>query len=243
MSLATADPIRPAQNLPRRAAAPQAPEDCYEDRLKQIIRPGDRILDAGCGTGKYFRASFARAAGCRLVGVDIQENLKSNSGIDFGVCADLQNLPFPDGSFEVVNCRLAIEHVKTPEAALREFYRILKPAGRLAVFTSNLLHYYGVASSLTPHWFHVWFNSRVRGFESADIFPTYYRANTQHRLQALFRKSGFGRAEVTLVEGAPSVLAFNSLLLSLGRAYERLVNRHESLSRFRMNIIAVAYKL
>jgi SAM-dependent methyltransferase len=177
-----------------------------------------------------------------LVGTDLREDVNTNSEMDFCVRVGLYHLPFSDGSFDVVNCRLVIEHVDFPDAALREFYRVLKPGGRLAIFTPNLLHYFGAAASLTPHWFHVWFNSRVRGFDHDHIFPTHYRANTRRRIRRLALQSGFSRAEIALVEGTPSVLEFNSLLYRVGLGYEWLVNRYDFLSDFRLNIIAVAYK-
>ena len=223
-------------------AATLSPENVFAEKLQEIISPGDRVLDAGCGTGKFFGFDFARAVGCRLVGTDQREDVSANSGMDFCVRSELKRLPFSDASFDVVNCRLVIEHVGYPAAVLKEFYRVLKPGGRLAIFTPNLLHYFGAAASLTPQWFHVWFNSRVRGFEQDDIFPTHYRANTRRRLRRLALEAGFNRAEITLVEGAPSVLEFNSLLHRMGLGYEWLVNRYDFLSDFRLNIIAVAYK-
>lgn len=219
-----------------------SPERAFEEKLRQIISPGNRILDAGCGTGKFFGMEFAREIGCQLVGIDLRQDLSANSEIDFGVRAELSGLPFADGSFDVVNCRLVIEHVDFPGTVLKEFYRVLKPGGRLTIFTPNLLHYFGAAASVTPQWFHVWFNSRVRGFDEEDTFPTRYRANTRRQLRKLFLKSGFTRAEISMVEGAPSVLAFNSLLHGIGLVYERLVNRYDFLSNFRLNIIAVACK-
>ena len=228
--------------FPRPAARDLPPEYFFEQRLQEAIYPGDDILDAGCGAGKFFRIGIARQLGCHVVGVDLQQDLRANSELDFGVRANLKNLPFSDGSFDVVNCRLVIEHLDDPLAALRGFHRVLKPGGRLAIFTPNLLHYFGAAARCTPHWFHLWFNSKVRGFDANDIFRTYYRANTRRRLRALLRESGFSRAEVALYEGAPKVLAFNRLLYGMGLAYERLVKRFDVLEAFRLNIVAIAYK-
>lgn len=223
-------------------AAKLSPENVFAEKLRKIILPGERVLDAGCGTGKFFSFDFAKKAGCRLVGTDAREDINSNSEMDFCVRAKLNALPFADASFDVVNCRLVIEHVDFPDSVLKEFYRVLKPDGRLAILTPNLLHYFGAAAKLTPHWFHVWFNSRVRGFDENDIFPTRYRANTRPRLRRLFTESGFSRTDITLVEADPGVLAFNPLLHLIGLAYAGLVSRYEFLSEFSLNIIAVAYK-
>ncbi len=221
---------------------PPSPEECFEASLNRIIHAGDRVLDAGCGSGKYFQAKSVRQASCEIIGVDLAESVGANPALDSRVRARLESLPFRDNSFDVINCRLVIEHVRTPETVLTEFHRVLRRTGRLAIFTPNLLHYFGASARLTPHWFHLWFNRRVRGFDGADVFPTYYRANTRRRLRALLADAGFEHSEVTLVEGEPNVLAFNSLLHGMGRAYERAVRRFDSLAPFRLNIIAIAQK-
>jgi hypothetical protein len=97
---------------------------------------------------------------------------------------------------------------------------------------------------VTPQWFHVWFNCRVRKFAQVDIFPTYYHANTRWRVHKLLRDAGFceSRIEISLVEGSSSVQEFNFVLHRLGRAYERVVERFETLDSFRMNLIAIARK-
>ena len=66
-------------------AAPLSPENAFAEKLRQIIAPGDRVLDAGCGTGKFFGFDFARAAGCQLVGTDVQQEVKANTEMDFCV--------------------------------------------------------------------------------------------------------------------------------------------------------------
>jgi ubiquinone/menaquinone biosynthesis C-methylase UbiE len=219
-----------------------SPELFYEERLRRIVRPGDRLLDAGCGLGKFFSWDFAREIGCQITGVDIQQDLGSNRNLDVRVRGNVSNLPFVSQTFDVVNCRLVVEHLAVPEGAFGEFHRVLKPGGRLAILTPNLLHYFGAAARLTPHWFHLWFNSRVRGFEHCDVFPTYYRANTKTRLYSDLLDAGFRQVEMSLVEGPPTVLAFNSLAHYLGGVFGYLVTQFDFLSRFRLNIVAVAYK-
>jgi ubiquinone/menaquinone biosynthesis C-methylase UbiE len=235
---AACETARPADS----AAIHYSPEDVFEQRLLELVQPGDRVLDVGCGAGKFFRADFATRIPCRWIGVDIQPQIRRNERLHLRARGDSMQMPFADCSFDVVICRWMIEHVADPAVALTHFARVLKASGRLALFTPNLLHYYGAAASLTPHWFHLWFNRRVRGFDEDDIFRTFYRANTRRRLRSLLADAGFSRIEITLVEGAPSALEFNPLLYGAGRIYESLVGRFDCLSAFRMNLIAVACK-
>jgi SAM-dependent methyltransferase len=223
----------------RRALTPLA---VFEAQLKGILHPGERLLDAGCGVGKSSSSCFAKELGCHAIGVDVRPDLYTNSSLNGCARGDLQHLPFADASFDVVHCRVVVEHLASPEAVFREFYRVLKPEGRMAIYTPNLLHYFGMMARLTPHWFHVWFNCRMRGFDRGDIFPTHYRANTARRLYTLLRKVGFSGIEMSMVEGHPEPLEFNSFLHVLGRGYQWLVTRFDFLRRFRMNIIAIACK-
>src|SRR5215469_8473916 len=220
----------------------RSPEDVFEERLLGLVKPADWVLDVGCGTGRYFRADFAKERACRWIGIDIHPEISCNERLYLRARGDAMLMPFGDDSFDVVVCRWMIEHVADAAAALRQFARVFKPSGRVAIFTPNLLHYYGAAAKLTPHWFHLWFNRRIRGFDESDIFPTLYRANTCWRLGSLLAGAGFSQIDITLVEGAPSALEFNPLLYGAGRIYEALVTKFDCLSAFRMNLIAVASK-
>jgi ubiquinone/menaquinone biosynthesis C-methylase UbiE len=221
------------------------PEEYFEQRFREMVRPGDLVLDAGCGRGKYSAGTDCDPRGYKVAGLDNFESVRQNSFLDYQVCGNVNELPFVDASFDVVYGRWLVEHLENPRIALREFHRVLKPGGSLALFTTNLLHYYGAVARVTPQWFHVWFNSRVKGFEEGDIFPTYYRANTRRRIHKLLRDAGFREPaiQVSLVEGSSSsVLGFNFVLDRLGRAYERVVKRFETLDSFRMTLIAIARK-
>jgi SAM-dependent methyltransferase len=219
-----------------------SPEEVFEERFRGLVHEDAWVLDAGCGAGKF---AARRVRNCKyfLTGIDVCETLRENRCVDSRVGGSVSSLPFADNSFDVIYGRWLVEHLENPVVAMREFYRVLRPGGRVAIFTTNLLHYYGGMAKVTPHWFHLWFNRR-RGFTEDDIFPTYYRANTRRRLGGLLVEAGFQRKdiEIELVEGAATVLSFNFVLHRLGMGYEYLVKRFEGLAGFRINLIAIARK-
>jgi SAM-dependent methyltransferase len=101
-------------------------------------QPGELILDAGCGTGRNINK--LRLAGSSAIGIDFsygmlkvaRRNL-ADIPADFPVVlADLERtLPFETGSFDAVLCALIGEHLSALRSVLREFFRVLKPGGRL----------------------------------------------------------------------------------------------------------------
>jgi SAM-dependent methyltransferase len=87
------------------------------------------MLDIGCSAGYVLEA--ARTLGLREMGVDISEfavNLCRERGYQAEL-GSLINLPFPDGSFDIVSCKHTLEHVEDPLKALSEIRRVLKPRG------------------------------------------------------------------------------------------------------------------
>lgn len=114
------------------------------DRLN--IRPGDRLLDLGCGEGRHSISAFL-AADAEIVGLDLGlEDLRTAKGRlnDFawpaskkGYCAFIQGtghqLPFADNTFDQVICSEVLEHIPDYPSFLREIQRVLKPGGLFAV--------------------------------------------------------------------------------------------------------------
>ncbi|MFC4551186.1 MULTISPECIES: class I SAM-dependent methyltransferase [Halorussus] len=106
------------------------------------VRDGDTVLDAGCGTGIVARLAASRASeGGAVVGLDVNEGMldvareaddEDRPPIEWRR-GDATDLPFPDGSFDVVLCQQALQFFPDPVAALREMRRVLTPEGRVGI--------------------------------------------------------------------------------------------------------------
>jgi ubiquinone/menaquinone biosynthesis C-methylase UbiE len=93
--------------------------------------PRPRVLEVGCGTGEWL-AELA-SIGSDVAGIDPSENMLELARTK--VSADLrqgaaESLPWPNGSFDLVLCINSLHHFASPIAALREAFRVLRPAGK-----------------------------------------------------------------------------------------------------------------
>jgi SAM-dependent methyltransferase len=216
--------------------------DRFSDVIREYVRAGDVMLDAGCGSGRVFQYRFDETQRPRLIaGVDMTDEPRTNRNIDAAARADLARLPFRDGAFDVIISSHVAEHLPQPERVFGELGRVLRRGGRLLVLTPNRWHYVTVSSALLPHGLHVRFN-RWRGVDEHDIFPTVYRANTAPRLRSLFERAGFAVERLEQFETEPEYLAFSTPTYALGVAYERIVNRFDLLRNLRVNLLAAGRK-
>jgi ubiquinone/menaquinone biosynthesis C-methylase UbiE len=115
-----------------------------QDRRLDLIQgyaplEGSRILDVGCGLGVYVRKfqEFTESA----FGIDIdekrlQEGAKTTPGLLLGAS---EQLPFRDGTFDVVVLNEVIEHVADDRATVAEAFRVTKPGGHVVVYAPNRL--------------------------------------------------------------------------------------------------------
>ena len=106
------------------------------------IKPSDRIIDVGCGSGKMVEAISKRLGiNGEIIGLEpskyLIENCKKNNlnrNVKF-VQGIMEEIPYPNKSFDIVLSSLAIHHVprKAKQKAFKEFNRILKENGRLLI--------------------------------------------------------------------------------------------------------------
>jgi demethylmenaquinone methyltransferase/2-methoxy-6-polyprenyl-1,4-benzoquinol methylase len=103
--------------------------------VEQVVRSGDRVLDACCGTGDL--ALEARRRGADVVGLDFSERMleraRSKSGDVEWIRGDVLALPFGDASFDAVTVGFGIRNVDDLEAGLCELRRVLRAGGRIGV--------------------------------------------------------------------------------------------------------------
>jgi ubiquinone/menaquinone biosynthesis C-methylase UbiE len=104
-------------------------------------RPGELILDAGCGTGILARELSGR--GTAVVGVDLSAAMlaaarRNTEGTGVTLLqADINALPFSRSFFDAAVCFTALEFAGAPESVLGEIWRVLKPGGRLVIGVLN----------------------------------------------------------------------------------------------------------
>ena len=169
--------------------------------ILRLVEPTDQrcVLEVGCGTGKWLNvlAQF----GCNVAGIDPSKEMRLRAPdavrgeIREGVA---EALPWVDASFDVVYCINALHHFASPERALREIARVLRPSGTL------------LSIGLDPH------ERRGRWFVY-DFFPETLDLDLE-RFPPLSRRStwleaaGFSCIEARPVEHLQSSRSFDEML-------------------------------
>ena len=121
--------------------------------VEQVVREGDHVLDACCGTGDL--ALEARRRGADVVGLDFSDRMleraRAKSNEVEWVRGDVLALPFADASFDAVTVGFGVRNVDDLEAGLRELRRVLRAGGRLGIL--EITHPRGALAPFYGLWF------------------------------------------------------------------------------------------
>lgn len=108
------------------------------------LRPGERVLDVGCGTGFIARRAAEQVGSAGAVtAIDLSPEMievaratpaPTTPPIEWQA-GDAASLPFPDGAYDVALCQMALMFMENRTAAVSEMRRVLKPGGRAVVST------------------------------------------------------------------------------------------------------------
>lgn len=174
--------------------------------VEAVVQPGDRVLDACCGTGDL--AVAAEREGGIVTGLDFSAEMlrraqRKSAGVAW-VQGDLLALPFESASFDAATVGFGVRNVADLEAALRELRRVLRPGGRLAI-----LEITQPRGALKP-FFSLWFDRVVPllgkvlpgGRAYAYLPASVRRFPGADELAVLVRAAGFEDVRFRLLGGS-----------------------------------------
>jgi SAM-dependent methyltransferase len=137
---------RPAAvDYDQRAASYTRHRGVHDGVLRELIETGaigskTRVLDVGCGTGNYARA-LKSLTGCRISGIEPSAEMRSRAANatdwDSLVADRAEQLPYPDGHFDLLMTTDVIHHVGDRDAYFREAARVLSPGGKIVTVTDS----------------------------------------------------------------------------------------------------------
>ena len=169
------------------------------------VRPGDRVLDAACGTGDLALAD--RKAGGEVTGLDFSEQMlerarRKSSQIEW-IQGDVLALPFGDAAFDAATIGFGIRNVDDLDAGLRELARVLRPGGRLAVL--EITRPTGVIRPFFRLWFDVLIPLAGKALPGGAAY-TYLPASVRRfpgpdDLADALRRAGFADVSYRLLAG------------------------------------------
>ena len=129
------DRIAPVYDLMNRVMTVGLDRSWRRLTVEAAVQPGDRVLDACCGTGDL--AVAAERSGAVVTGLDFSPAMllraRRKSGTVAWVEGDLLALPFADGGFDAATVGFGVRNVADLASALGELHRVLRPGGRLAI--------------------------------------------------------------------------------------------------------------
>ena len=204
------DRIAPVYDLMNRVMTVGLDQRWRRLAVGEVVWPGDRVLDACCGTGDL--AVQAERRGGRVVGLDFSprmlERAHHKSGTIEWVQGDALALPFSDEEFDAATVGFGVRNLADLEGGLRELARVLRPGGKVAVLEITRPH--GILRPFFRLWFDVLVPIAGRVLPGGKAY-TYLPASVRRfpgpdDLSALMVRAGFQDIHYRLLGGGAVAL-------------------------------------
>ncbi len=209
----------------------QTPE-IVNQRLRTLavlgLAAGESVFDAGCGTGLLLeQLALAVGSSGRAEGMDYSDDMLAHArartdglpqvGLQQG---SIETLPFADAEFDALSCTQTLLYVEQLEQTLREFHRVLKPGGRLAIIETD--------------WSGAVMNSRdqaltQRIFDAWDV--ALVNPNLPKRLRPMLAGLGFVALRVEAIPVLNPSYCENSFSAQMLDNFARTARRKEVVTR------------
>ncbi|HET6201388.1 MAG TPA: methyltransferase domain-containing protein [Planctomycetota bacterium] len=172
------------------------------------VSPGQRILDAACGTGIVARTAADRiGAPGAVAGIDLNSSMiqvarRLRPDIEWHE-GDVAKMPFADGRFDAVLCQAALMFFPDRVAALQEMRRVLRPGGKVAVQVWGASPGYELTAGIIEE---------ASGKEAAEIFRAPFVLRDPREAESLLAKAGFRKTSRSTRQGAARFPSIDAML-------------------------------
>jgi SAM-dependent methyltransferase len=202
----------------------------YGDALRSLLASGSGTwMDLGCGHDflpPWFRADDRKLdlRGWRVIGLDADlDALQRHGNLRHKIFGTAERIPVVDGSLSLISANMMVEHVEHPESLFAEIGRVLAPGGRALIHTPNLEGYTTRLTRAIPDSLLKPLAKALLNRASEDVYPTYYRANTEAAMRAAADRAGLRLVRCEHVDSSPQfyrvppVMAMEVALMRLAR--------------------------
>jgi SAM-dependent methyltransferase len=196
------------------------------DLIRRYVPLEDRsILDVGCGLGMYVLAFRRFSSDVHGVDIDEEKVAKASQEMPNIRVAPAEELPYPDGTFDMVLSHEVIEHVGDDQRAVAEAVRVLrspepdagKPGGRMVLFAPNRLYPFETHGAYWGGTYH------AGNIPLVNYLPSPWRARFCPHVRAYTRDS-----LRTLLAGLPVRIVVHTQIYP---GYDKIVHRHPALGK------------
>ena len=219
----------------------RSPRSDFRTEILKRVSITSIVLDYGAGRGRNKLVDF-KSIVAKVHGVDVDEAVFENPLLHEARLINENIIPYGENFFDIVYSIYVLEHIGKPLSMFKEIWRVLKPGGYFIALTPGSHHYVSLIAKATPHSFHEWIVEKTENRKANDTFPTFYRANSEHKITSLAKEANFLIEKILMKENLPVRLSFNPIAFLIGVVYERVVNTFHRLRHFRGNILIILKK-